>query len=171
MEPNNQFHRAPGVLCKPGCFWSTTATERVLTAAEEEEEPTNCRHLAIGRDQDDTQVPKNVVCILKHPALKLVLRTEGMVVKIGTNLDFEAIVEKDVSGFFVSPGWIDLHTHVYQHATTLGVDPDEHCLLRGRCRKNLIDSLTLSSRYVSTSCYQSFALNASVYFTTISFSR
>ena len=37
----------------------------------------------------------------------------------------------DASGCFVSPGWIDLHAHVYQHATELGVDADERCLYRG----------------------------------------
>ncbi len=37
----------------------------------------------------------------------------------------------DATGCFVSPGWIDLHAHVYEHATELGVDPDVHCLRRG----------------------------------------
>lgn len=37
----------------------------------------------------------------------------------------------DVSGCFVTPGWIDLHAHVYEAATPLGVEPDATCLRRG----------------------------------------
>ncbi|MBN9074418.1 MAG: amidohydrolase/deacetylase family metallohydrolase [Rhizobiales bacterium] len=33
--------------------------------------------------------------------------------------------ERDVSGLIVTPGLIDLHTHVYWGGTSLGVDPDE----------------------------------------------
>lgn len=33
--------------------------------------------------------------------------------------------EHDVSGLIVTPGLIDLHTHVYWGGTSLGVDPDE----------------------------------------------
>lgn len=34
----------------------------------------------------------------------------------------------DVSGAIVTPGLIDLHTHVYWGGTSLGVDPDEYAL-------------------------------------------
>ena len=37
----------------------------------------------------------------------------------------------DASGKLVTPGLIDLHAHVYQHATPLGIDPDTYCLSRG----------------------------------------
>ncbi|XP_059096815.1 deacetylase Atu3266-like [Tigriopus californicus] len=37
----------------------------------------------------------------------------------------------DVSGHYVSAGWIDLHTHVYEHATILGVNPDICGLQKG----------------------------------------
>ena len=39
--------------------------------------------------------------------------------------------EVDCSGLIVCPGLVDLHTHVYLHSTTLGVDPDRTCLGRG----------------------------------------
>ena len=39
--------------------------------------------------------------------------------------------EFDATGCYVVPGLIDSHVHVYQHCTTLGVDPDETCLKRG----------------------------------------
>ena len=37
----------------------------------------------------------------------------------------------DATGCIVCPGLIDLHAHVYEYATTLGVNPDKTCLLRG----------------------------------------
>ncbi len=37
----------------------------------------------------------------------------------------------DATGCIVCPGLIDLHTHVYEYATTLGVNPDRDCLSRG----------------------------------------
>ena len=42
------------------------------------------------------------------------------------------VVKIDVRGCFVVPGLIDVHAHVYQHATVLGVDPDTTCLARGK---------------------------------------
>ena len=37
----------------------------------------------------------------------------------------------DATGLIVVPGLIDLHVHVYPGVSHYGVDPDEHCLLRG----------------------------------------
>src|SRR5262249_26041225 len=37
----------------------------------------------------------------------------------------------DASGLIVTPGWIDLHTHVYWGVAPLGIEADPHCLLRG----------------------------------------
>jgi dihydroorotase len=52
------------------------------------------------------------------------------------------LVEKDISpdsaketieteGFFVTPGLIDLHVHIYPGVSHYGVDPDTHCLSHG----------------------------------------
>lgn len=37
----------------------------------------------------------------------------------------------DATGLIVVPGLIDLHVHVYPGVSHYGVDPDEHCVLRG----------------------------------------
>jgi dihydroorotase len=37
----------------------------------------------------------------------------------------------DASGLIVTPGWVDLHTHVYWGVAPLGVVADAHCLQRG----------------------------------------
>lgn len=37
----------------------------------------------------------------------------------------------DATGLIVTPGWVDLHTHVYWGVAPLGVEPDPNCLHRG----------------------------------------
>ena len=48
----------------------------------------------------------------------------GKVAAIGSDLSSPGARIHDVSGRIVSPGFIDLHTHVYWGGTSLGVDPD-----------------------------------------------
>ena len=38
---------------------------------------------------------------------------------------------RDVTGLIVSPGLIDLHTHVYWGGTSLGIDAEEFCRTSG----------------------------------------
>ncbi|HET9903174.1 MAG TPA: amidohydrolase/deacetylase family metallohydrolase [Xanthobacteraceae bacterium] len=47
----------------------------------------------------------------------------GKVLRIGDNLG-PAAQTRDVSGFIVTPGLIDLHTHVYWGGTSLGIDAE-----------------------------------------------
>jgi len=61
----------------------------------------------------------------------------GKVVAIGDNLVEGAHAIKDVAGKIVTPGLIDLHTHVYWGGTSLGVDP--LVLARGGCT-TLVDT-------------------------------
>ena len=37
----------------------------------------------------------------------------------------------DVTGLLVTPGVVDLHTHLYPGVSHYGIEPDEHCLRRG----------------------------------------
>ena len=56
----------------------------------------------------------------------------GKVAKLGANLAREQAHEvRDVAGYIVSPGLIDLHTHVYWGGTSLGIDADEFCRTSG----------------------------------------
>src|SRR5512141_3009510 len=55
------------------------------------------------------------------------------VTAIGPNLDRQgarsAVIE--AQGLLVTPGWIDLHTHVYWGVAPLGVEADRYCVGRG----------------------------------------
>jgi dihydroorotase len=54
----------------------------------------------------------------------------GKVAAVGERLG-EALETRDVAGLIVSPGLIDLHTHVYWGGTSLGIDAEEFCRLNG----------------------------------------
>ena len=56
----------------------------------------------------------------------------GKVAAVGKGLTASAGTEvRDVAGFIVSPGIIDLHTHVYWGGTSLGIDAEEFCRTSG----------------------------------------
>ena len=48
----------------------------------------------------------------------------GKIAKIGTELAAEAANVIDVSGQYVTPGLVDLHTHIYWGVTYWGIEPD-----------------------------------------------
>ena len=55
----------------------------------------------------------------------------GKVAAIAPRLDGATAEVRDVSGLIVSPGLIDLHTHVYWGGTSLGIDAEEFCRTSG----------------------------------------
>jgi len=55
----------------------------------------------------------------------------GKVARVGDKLAAEGAQVRDVSGYIVTPGLIDLHTHVYWGGTSLGIDAEAFCRLSG----------------------------------------
>jgi dihydroorotase len=56
----------------------------------------------------------------------------GKVARIGPRLEGGAGSDvRDVTGLIVTPGLIDLHTHVYWGGTSLGIDAEEFCRTSG----------------------------------------
>lgn len=56
----------------------------------------------------------------------------GKVAAVGSELKADPTTEvRDVSGYIVAPGLIDLHTHVYWGGTSLGIDAEEFCRTSG----------------------------------------
>ena len=56
----------------------------------------------------------------------------GKVARVGVGLKPDAGTEvRDVAGRIVTPGLIDLHTHVYWGGTSLGIDAEEFCRTSG----------------------------------------
>ena len=56
----------------------------------------------------------------------------GKVAAVGSGLKADPGTDvRDVSGYIVTPGLIDLHTHVYWGGTSLGIDAEEFCRTSG----------------------------------------
>src|SRR5215475_6194580 len=56
----------------------------------------------------------------------------GKVAAVGSGLKADAGTEvRDVSRYIMTPGLIDLHTHVYWGGTSLGIDAEEFCRTSG----------------------------------------
>ncbi|WNJ89043.1 amidohydrolase/deacetylase family metallohydrolase [Bosea sp. 685] len=66
----------------------------------------------------------------KHDGVLDVAFTDGKVSGFGKDLKGAKEI-RDVSGYIVTPGLIDLHTHVYWGGTSLGIDADEFCRASG----------------------------------------
>jgi dihydroorotase len=56
---------------------------------------------------------------------------DGKVARVGQDLPVDGAEVRDVSGAIVSPGLIDLHTHVYWGGTSLGIDAEDFCRTSG----------------------------------------
>jgi dihydroorotase len=52
--------------------------------------------------------------------------SDGKVAAVSDRLEGDALATQDVKGYIVTPGLIDLHTHVYWGGTSLGVDAEDY---------------------------------------------
>lgn len=57
--------------------------------------------------------------------------TDRKIDRIESDIQDEAQQIIDVVGKYLTPGWIDLHAHVYAGATTFGIKADALCLATG----------------------------------------
>ena len=65
-------------------------------------------------------------------AVRDVAVREGRIAEISEGIDPDAARERiDLCGRILTPGWIDIHAHVYAGATTWGIEADAHCLATG----------------------------------------
>src|SRR5215469_7095263 len=56
----------------------------------------------------------------------------GRIASAGDGSAAAASVQRiDAAGLLVTPGLVDLHTHLYPGVSHYGIEPDEHCLGRG----------------------------------------
>src|SRR5689334_24956794 len=68
----------------------------------------------------------------KLDAVTDVAFADGKVARIGGGLQADAKTEvRDVAARIVTPGLIDLHTHVYWGGTSLGIDAEDFCRRSG----------------------------------------
>src|SRR5450755_3458617 len=68
----------------------------------------------------------------KLDAVTDVAFADGKVAKVGNELKADPGTDvRDVSGYIVTPGLIDLHTHVYWGGTSLGIDAEQFCRTSG----------------------------------------
>jgi dihydroorotase len=68
----------------------------------------------------------------KLDAITDVAFSGGKVAAVGNALKTDPGTDvRDVSGYIVTPGLIDLHTHVYWGGTSLGIDAEEFCRTSG----------------------------------------
>jgi dihydroorotase len=68
----------------------------------------------------------------KLDAVTDVAFADGKVAMIGNDLKADSATDvRQVSGLIVTPGLIDLHTHVYWGGTSIGIDAEEFCRTSG----------------------------------------
>ena len=65
-------------------------------------------------------------------AIKDVALSDGIIAAVEDKIDPNQARQRiDLNGRILTPGWVDIHAHVYAGATTWGIKADAHCLATG----------------------------------------
>ena len=75
-------------------------------------------------------------------AIKDVALIDGIIAAVEDKIDPNQARQRiDLNGRILTPGWVDIHAHVYAGATTWGIKADAHCLATGVT--TIVDALSL----------------------------
>jgi len=68
----------------------------------------------------------------RHEVVDIAVDENGLVSEISKGISPDkALKTIDAEGRIVTPGLVDLHVHVFEHVTEVGINADEHCLRKG----------------------------------------
>ena len=65
------------------------------------------------------------------PVLDVLVGADGAILDIGADLAADNVARLDAGGAFISPGWTDLHTHVWYGGTDISIRPEQGGAARG----------------------------------------
>jgi len=65
------------------------------------------------------------------PVLDVLVGADGAILEVGANIAAESAKPVDAEGAFISPGWTDLHAHVWYGGTDISIRPEQGGAARG----------------------------------------
>ena len=65
------------------------------------------------------------------PVLDVLVAADGAILEVGANIAAESAKPVDAKGAFISPGWTDLHAHVWYGGTDISIRPEQGGAARG----------------------------------------
>src|SRR5690606_33569149 len=65
------------------------------------------------------------------PVLDVLVAADGAILDVGANIVAESAKRVEANGAFISPGWTDLHAHVWYGGTDISIRPEQGGAARG----------------------------------------